>query len=131
MRHQDDVVQPLPSDAAEAGLPASKSKKTGLRKKVEVPSKAQEPGSGIQAEGREAPALDPPKQRRRKTRDSVVEAAELGIQTPSSRKREEVLESWPVDDAISPTKLKRTKRVGEPTPKQYAVGEMTAELNGG
>jgi hypothetical protein len=130
-RHQDDLAQPLPSDAAEAGSPAPKSKKTRSRKKVEVLPQEQELGSSIQAEAGEAPALDPPKQRRRKTRDSAVEAAELGIQAPSSRKGEEASESSPVGDAVSPTKPKRTRRVGEPKPKRYAVGEKTAEPNGG
>ena len=88
-------------------------------------------GNSIQAEGGEAPAPDPPKQRRKKTRDSVVEAAEVGVQAPSSMKEEEASESSPVSDAVSPTKPKRTRRVGEPKPKRYAVGEKTAEPNVG
>src|SRR5260370_6774584 len=126
-RHQDQLAQPLPSDTAEAGSPAPKSKKTRSRKKVEVPLKAQEQGSSIQAEGGEALARGSPTQRRKKTRDSVVEAAELGVQAPSSMKGEEASESSPAGDAGSPTKPKRTSRVGEPNPKRNAFRQKMAK----
>ncbi len=122
-RHKEDHSQPPPSDAA--GGPASTPpvKKTRSRKKVEVRPPDQEPGSVIQAEAGEAPALDPPKRRRKKTPETVVEEAATEVRAPSSMNGEESSEPIDAGTVVLPPKPKRTRRVGEPKPQRYPVGE--------
>jgi copper chaperone CopZ len=63
----------------------------------------------------------------KKTEAQVVEDGETRVKAP--RNVESQTSSGLVDtsDAVSPTKPKRTRRVGEPKPKRYAVGEPEAE----
>ena len=104
-------------------------KKTRTRKKVEaVPPEAAEPASVIQAESGETPSVTPPKRsRKKKTADGAGSPKDQEVRTPSESAGP--VPQAPTDspaDAL-PTKPKRTRRVGEPKPKRYPVGEQEAE----
>jgi len=104
-------------------------KKTRTRKKVEaVPPEAAEPASVIQAESGETPSVTPPKRsRKKKTADEAGSPKDQEVRTPSESAGP--VPQAPTDspaDAL-PTKPKRTRRVGEPKPKRYPVGEQEAE----
>jgi hypothetical protein len=73
----------------------------------------------------EAPVLDPPKRRRKKTEDPVAENVETAAKGPSGVNGE--VSSTQVDAAtvVEVPKPKRTRRVGEPKPKRYAVGDSS------
>jgi AAA domain-containing protein len=117
---EDGSSMPAPESEA---APPPPSKKTRTRRSAKVASDgAAEPGSVAQAETGEASPVTPPKRsRKKKTADeagspvemALFESADAAPQTPI--------------DASAPTppgKPKRTRRVGEPKPKRYPVGEQ-------
>ena len=83
----------------------------------------------MQAEPGASSVLDPPRRGRKKNPDPVVEAPATEIKVPSSMKGVASSGLSPAGDAVSPTKPKRTRHVGEPKPKQYVVGEPETEHN--
>ena len=97
-----------------------KVKKTRSRKKVEATPPEQEPASVIQAsDPTPEVAPKPARGRRKKTAEPAVEVA--GAQGASNGNAP----STPTDPETEakPLKPKRTRRVGEPKPKRYPVGE--------
>ena len=113
----DEAAPPLPI------------KKTRTRKKAETASGgATEPGSVVQAESGETPPVTSPKRsRKKKTADEAGSPKDQEVRTPSESAGP--VPQAPTDspaDAL-PTKPKRTRRVGEPKPKRYPVGEQEAE----
>jgi hypothetical protein len=99
-------------------------KKTRSRKKVEVPSREQEPASVIQASDTTTEvAPKPARGRRKKTAEPAASTA--GAQGASGGN----VPSMPTDPetVVAPAKPKRTRRVGEPKPKRYPVGEKETE----
>jgi hypothetical protein len=117
----DDPSQPPPSNSPEhsdrhspaASVPEPKVKKTRSRKKVEAQGSADlEQGSVTQAEVAVEPVPAPPKRERRK------KSAE-----PRAQDGETTARQIDAEGSISSPKPKRTRRVGEPKLKRYAVGE--------
>ncbi len=107
-------------------------KKTRSRKKVETPPPTPEPGSTVQAsEGAAEVAPKPARGRRKKAAEPSVETA--GTQGSAEGKSSAFPGSsappeLPDPETVaSPTKPKRTRRVGEPKPKRYVVGEPPIE----
>ncbi len=123
MSREDAISQPSLSPDAVDAASAPPMKKTRSRKKAAAPPPDQDQGSVVQAEAGEAPVLDPPKRRRKKTSETAIEDAATEVRASSSMKREESPGSSPAGNAVSPTKPKRTRRVGEPKPQRYPVGE--------
>jgi hypothetical protein len=128
---QQETIGGLAPVGAEALVPDGeppKVKKTRTRKKVEAPPKEQEPGSVIQASPGEVetdPALK--RGRRKKTVEPTVENGEAEgkrVSSPNGNASSVPLEA---SDAAPPTKPKRARRVGEPKPKRYPVGEQEAD----
>jgi hypothetical protein len=77
----------------------------------------------IQVPAFEVPALDPPKRGRGK------KAQETAVKDPETIGSAELPERTDAGDAVSPTKPKRTRRVGEPTPQCYPIGERETKQN--
>jgi hypothetical protein len=101
-------------------------KKTRTRKKAEVASDGTaEPGSVAQdTSGAASPVTPPKRSRKKKTADeagSPVEAAPSEFTDPAEHPSTDAPASSP------PAKPKRTRRVGEPKPKRYPVGEKDLE----
>jgi energy-coupling factor transporter ATP-binding protein EcfA2 len=107
------ISQEDPSPLSEDAPPSPPVKKTRSRKKAEAATPQE---SMIQAEAEAEPALVPPKRRRKKTE------AEAEPQDES-----ETASISHVPDTVTSTKPKRTRRVGSPSPKRYAVGEPARE----
>lgn len=108
-------VAPLP-DAEQP-----KAKKTRSRKKVEATPPEQEPASMIQAsDPTPEVAPKPARGRRKKTAEPVVEGA--GVQEASNGNAPSQLPD--PETVAAPAKPKRIRRVGEPKPKRYPVGEQ-------
>jgi hypothetical protein len=109
-------------------VPEPKVKKTRSRKKVEALPREQEPGSVIQAPPGEADGAPLPKRgRRKKTAEPVVETAGAEVKEPSSPFGNAPQTLADPETVASPTKPERTRRVGEPKPKRYPVGERETE----
>ena len=103
-------------------------KKTRSRKKVEAQSTVLEQGSLTQAEPGMEPAPAPPKRgRRKKTETPVGEDSEPRVNILQDTRGETSSGLTDAEGVISSPKPKRTRRVGEPTPKRYAVGEPEAQ----
>lgn len=104
-------------------------KKTRARKKAEVASdRAAEPGSVVQVDRGEAPPVTSSKRsRKKKTEDEGGSPVETEIRTPSESTGPAPQASTDDSAGAPPTKPKRTRRVGEPKPKRYPVGEQEAE----
>jgi hypothetical protein len=126
----DDPSQPPPSNSLEQrgtsapapSVPEPPVKKARSRKKVEATPLEPEPASVIQVSDttREV-APKPARSRRKKTTEPAVEAA--GIQGESSSSKTDNAPPEP-PAVVAPAKPKRTRRVGEPKPKRYPVGEQ-------
>jgi len=116
-----------PAPESEAA-PPTPIKKTRTRKKAEVASdEAAEPGSVVQADRGVASPVTPPKRsRKKKTADEAGSPVETA---PSESIGPIPQASTDADARSSPAKPKRTRRVGEPKPKRYRVGEPEAEQN--
>ena len=103
-------------------------KKTRSRKKVEASEPLPEPGSTVQASPGEAEAAPKPSRgRRKKTAEPPVETAGTSVKEPTLPFGN--APSMPTDPetVVAPAKPKRTRRVGEPKPKRYPVGEQGTE----
>ena len=104
--------------------PAVPVKKTRTRKKPTEHSSDET----IQAEaGEEASAVDPPKRRRKKATEPVAETVETDGKIPPQADPEASVIQVDAATTVPPTKPKRTRRVGEPKPKRYPVGEPERE----
>ncbi len=111
-----------------AEAPAPLAKKTRTRKKPkENPSDETLQESITEVSLGEAKAVDPPKRRRKKTGDPVGEDVKASVKIPSQTVAEASLEQVDAGSPVLPTKPKRTRRVGEPKPKRYSVGECETE----
>jgi hypothetical protein len=122
LHRHDEILPPLSPITEDAVPVASPVKKTRSRKKVELPAPGQEQGSVIQAESGAEPAPAPPKRRQKKAEAKVLEDNVERVKAPSvgSGEARGLIDA---EEAVSPTKPKRTRRVGEPKPKRDAVGE--------
>jgi hypothetical protein len=96
-------------------------------KQAEAQSPHQEPARVGQAEPGAVPAPVTPKRRRKKTEETVVDSAGTEDKAAASPNKAGGVEPIDVGKAASPTKPKRPRRVGEPKPKRYPVGEQEAE----
>ena len=94
-------------------------KKTRARKKIEAKAAdTAEPGSIVQVEEGVTPPATPPKRgRKKKTADEASSESE----GPAPQASTDATAGAP------PTKPKQTRRVGEPKPKRYPVGEQETE----
>jgi hypothetical protein len=110
-----DTMSPPPEASTTAAQPG------------DVRPPAQEPASAGQAETEAAPAQNPPKRRRRKPAEPVAENTQTDGEAASARSEAAV--SAPIDGgkAASSSKPKRSRRVGEPKPRRYPVGEHKTE----
>jgi hypothetical protein len=107
-------VAPLP-DAEQP-----KVKKTRSRRSVEATPQEPEPASVIQASDPTTEvAPKPARGRRKKTAEPAAEAEASNGNTPSRPPDPETV--------VAPAKPKRTRRVGEPKPKRYPVGEQETQ----
>jgi hypothetical protein len=93
------------------------------RQQDEVHPSGQETVSVGQTEPGGAPAQNPPKRRRRKTAEPMAEKSQTDGESPSAGSEAAVSEPIDGGKATSPTKPKRSRRVGEPKPRRYPVGE--------
>ena len=105
--------------------PPPPAKKTRGRKKVEVPApEAAESGSTVQAESGETPPAAPPKRsRKKKTADEAGATVKMEVKTSPESTGPAPQASTASETDPLPAKPKRTRRVGEPKPKRYPVGE--------
>jgi hypothetical protein len=124
MSREDEISQPSSSSDAVDVTPTPPVKKTRSRKKAEVPPKELEQEIVIQAEPGAEPGPEPPRRRRKKTPETVVEEATPEVKALSSLKGEESSGLIDAADATSPTQPKRTRRVGERKPKRDPVGDQ-------
>jgi energy-coupling factor transporter ATP-binding protein EcfA2 len=123
---REDGISPPPSPTSEDAAPSAPAvKKARSRKKAEVTAPDQEQGSvtGAEKDAEPAPGQVAPKRRRKKTETLVGEDPEPHVTVPSKDESEASLGLLDTGDAASPPKPKRSRRVGEPKPKRYAVGE--------
>jgi len=103
-------------------------KKTRSRKKVEASEPSPEPGSTVQAsEGAAEAKPSPSRGRRKKTAEPPVETAGTSVKEPTSPFGNAPPMPTDPETVIAPAKPKRTRRVGEPKPKRYPVGEQGTE----
>jgi hypothetical protein len=108
--------------------PPPQTKKTRARKKAEAPKPAPESGSMVQAESGETPLAAPPRRgRKKKTADEAGATVETEVKTSPESSGNAKHPSTDSETGVPPAKPKRTRRVGEPKPKRYAVGEKTTE----
>jgi len=106
-------------------------KKTRSRKKVEASEPSPEPGNTVQASPGEAEAKpSPTRGRRKKAAEPAVETADAEGTSPSSVGGNAPSMPTDPDTTVVSTKPKRTRRVGEPKAKRYAVGEPKEEHRG-
>ena len=114
------------STALEAPQPVVK--KTRSRKKAEAMAPSPEPGNAVQASPAEAEAKPSSTRGRRKKRAlPAVETADAEGKSPSSMGGNAPQISPLPETVVVPIKPKRTRRVGEPKPKRYPVGEQETE----
>jgi hypothetical protein len=118
------------NDAASSAAPPPPIKKTRTRKKAEIASGgAAEPGSVVQAEsGETLPITLSKRSRKKKARDEADSGHADQAARSSSESTDPALQA--LTDASAggaPAKPKRTRRVGEPKPKRYPVGEQAPE----
>ncbi len=109
--------------------PPPPAKKIRARKKVEAKAAdTAEPGSMVQAEEGVTPPVVPPKRGRKKKTVDEAEATE-NLEVKTSPESTDPAPQAPTDASAGtpPAKPKRTRRVGEPKPKRYPVGEKDPE----
>jgi AAA domain len=114
---------PVPNGEA---APPPPIKKTRTRKKAEAAlPEAAEPGSVVQAGSGETPPVAPPKRSRKK---KATDEAGATVETaPSESTGPAPQASIDAPASNHPAKPKRTRRIGEPKPKRYPVGEPETE----
>lgn len=96
-------------------------------KQAEVRPPGQAPASVGQAEPGAAPVPVLPKRRRKKTAETGVDSAGTEDQAAASSNQAESADPIDAGKAASLTKPKRPRRVGEPKPRRYPVGEPETE----
>jgi AAA domain len=123
-----ESVDGTPAPGSEA-VPPPPIKKTRTRKKAEaVSGGAADKTSVVQAESGETPPVAPPKRsRKKKTANEAGSPVETEITIPSEFTGSVSQASIDASAGSLPTKPKRTRRVGEPKPKRYPVGEQETE----
>ena len=116
-------------DSPDEAAPPPPVKKTRARKKAEAAKPvAAELESMVQAEPGETPPTTPPKRsRKKKVADEAGSRAETEVKTPSESSDPALQVATEADAGSAPAKPKRTRRVGEPKPKRYPVGEPEGE----
>jgi AAA domain len=103
-------------------------KKTRSRKKVEAVEPSPEPGKTVQTSPGEAEGKSSPTRgRRKKAAEPAVETADAEGKSPSSRGGNALSMAPLPETVVVPIKPKRARRVGEPKPKRYPVGEQETE----
>ncbi len=122
-RTEDESFAPAPLDEAPSPPPI---KKTRTRKKAEADTKAStEPGSVERLDSGETPPAAPPKRsRKKKTVDEAGATVETEVRTLSESTGSTLQASTDALAGAPPAKPKRTRRIGEPKPKRYPVGEQ-------
>lgn len=117
---EDEPSAPKLHDEA---VPPPPVKKTRTRKKAEAaPKDSTELGGVAQAEeGVTPPTTSPKRSRKKKVTDEAVSRIETEVRISSDSSALQV--STEADAVSVPGKPKRTRRVGEPKPKRYPVGE--------
>ncbi len=122
----DETVQENAIQAEAGEVKATPPPKRQRKKTTEtVGENAEVAGSASSESLLEAPVLDPPKRRRKKTEDPVTGNVDEGVKGPSGVNGEASSAQVDAAIAISVPKPKRTRRVGEPKPKRYAVGDSS------
>ena len=110
-------------------LPPPPAKKTRARKKAE-PKAADtaEPGNMERTEAGGTPPAAPPKRGRKKKTVDEAEAT-VNMEVKTSPESTDPAPQAPADASAGtpPAKPKRIRRVGEPKPKRYPVGEKDPE----
>jgi hypothetical protein len=124
---QEDEVMPSPAESADPLTPLVK--KTRSRKKVETPKESASQEMVAQDTEIVPNLVDPPKRRRKKADAPPMEDPESRATTTSSTSTETASELIDAKSSVTSPKPKRTRRIGEPKPKRYAVGEPKAEHN--
>jgi hypothetical protein len=121
------AVSPVTNE--EAPPPPPPAKKTRARKKAE-PKAADtaESGNMERTEAGETPPAAPPKRGRKKKTVDEAEAT-VNMKVKTSPESTDPAKHPPTDACAGtpPAKPKRTRRVGEPKPKRYPVGEKDPE----
>ena len=109
--------------------PPPPAKKTRARKKVEAKAAdIAEPGSMVLAEEGVTPPVVPPKRgRKKKTADEAGATVNMEVKTSPESTGSAPQASTDAAAGAPPAKPKRTRRVGEPKPKRYPVGEKDPE----
>ena len=103
-------------------------KKTRARKKVEAPAPEQESGSMVQAESGETALAAPPRRgRKKKTADPAGTSVQTEVKITPEPRGNAPQASTDSETGAPPAKPKRTRRVGEPKPKRYPVGEQETD----
>jgi len=126
----EDVMSPKdapahvaqPAQTADAASAPPETAATA-HKSAEARSPDQEPANVSQAESAAVPAPVPPKRRRKKTGEAMVESPGTEDQAAASMNQAGGAEPIEGGKAASPAKPKRPRRVGEPKPRRYPVGE--------
>jgi AAA domain len=126
---QKDEMMPSPAESADPLTPTPPVKKTRSRKKVEVPHDSASQEMVAQDTEIVPNLVDPPKRRRKKADAPPMEDPESRATTTASTSTETASELIDAKSSVSSPKPKRTRRIGEPKPKRYAVGEPKAEHN--
>lgn len=122
-----ESVSETPAENGEV-MPQPSAKKTRARKKVEAPKPVQEAGSLVLAESGETLLAAPSKRgRKKKATDPAGETVETEIKTTLTPNGHTPQTSTDPETGVPPAKPKRTRRVGEPKPKRYPVGEPQIE----
>lgn len=114
------VAQPAQTADAASAPPETAAT---AHKSAEARSPDQEPANVSQAESAAVPAPVPPKRRRKKTGEAMVESPGTEDQAAASMNQAGGAEPIEGGKAASPAKPKRPRRVGEPKPRRYPVGE--------
>jgi len=117
---EDDMTPPQAEEVDTSSI-VPPVKKTRSRKKVEeAPSEQDGEAMTVQDAEDAPPLVVSPKRRRKKSTILTGEDPLVPVAASISTVTTELIE---VKDAVVSLKPKRTRRVGEPKPKRYAVGE--------
>jgi hypothetical protein len=125
----------LPDDTAEADAIQAEAKVTDPPKRRRkkhtetVGENAEVAGSAPAVSEVEAPVPEPPKRLRKKTEDLVGKNVEAEVKVPFGVNREESSVQLDAATTVKVPKPRRTRRVGEPNPQRYPVGERETEQN--
>jgi hypothetical protein len=121
---------PMEDQKVEKGeaAPSKPAKKTRTRKKVEATAAEQETGRVVQAEEELTPPTTKAKRgRKKKTADETNAPAPTESQAARADTPNVLRASTDAPAEAPPPKPKRTRRVGEPKPIRFPVGEPESE----